>query len=146
MSVEKLIKKGEDDKKSINKSFRLRLATGEFLENISKKTSLSQNEIVNSLIDDAGETLNIAVVLGEKLNGLYKNHTAILWKNINDIFLFVFLISVESKEGIKCHFQLVEVLEENRLPVYNKTFPLKSFDDIIKLGIDSSYSLEFKKK
>ena len=137
MGVENLIKKGEEDKKNINKSFRLRPATAAFLENISEKIGLSQNEIVNSLIDDAGKTLELPIIIGEKLCGPQKVSEIRLSKEMDENCYFDFTISNENK--IKCLFELREKLENIYTVTYSKMFYLKSFNDIIKLGIDSTY-------
>ena len=108
MGIEKLIKKAEEDKKSISKSFRLRSNAADCLENISETLGVSQNEIVNTIIEDTYDNLNIF----KKIKLFFENsktyQTIKLRKKLKDKHIIMFEIK-KGERFFLCTWNIYEL-------------------------------------
>lgn len=55
MSIRKLMIQGDDSKKNISRTFRLRPTTLTALEKLSEKNNISQNEVINIILNESYE-------------------------------------------------------------------------------------------
>lgn len=135
--IDRLIKKGEEDKKSITKTFRLRHTASEALSQISNYTEISQNETINTLIEETYETLKLlkkAKMFLEKKESV----SVEFFKKFSEGNIIIF--TVEHKEDkLICILSLAIDDIAKGFGGTEFTFIIEDVFQLAKYGVDSTY-------
>ena len=139
--IEKLIKKGEEDKKSITKTFRLRYSASEALAKISEFTGVSQNETVNILIEDTFKTLEM---FEQAKLALYVQGRIVKFsKNVDAANMVIFIVE-HQEEKLICRWTVAVDDINGEYSAEEVIFLIEDVFQLMKYGIDSTYTYSEK--
>ncbi|WP_435309698.1 hypothetical protein [Sebaldella termitidis] len=157
ISIIKVLKEGEKQKKLKQKTFRIKEDFSKMLDNLCETTNLSQNEILNIILDDYYDEYNFINELQESLEELKANPNKIIL--ISQVFLFcsdysqlrLYEIAYNQKE--KKYFNVLyqeyigttgeyNFLEKEKI-VFSVDFQIKDYKELLEYnGVTSKYSID----
>ncbi len=142
MSIKKLLLEGEESKKNISKTFRLRPAALEGLEKIAQRSKISQNEVLNVLLQTSYEELEIIRSIESKLRNVASekkssNQFVRVAKNFNGVYSITFNLSFD----LKCELELKEVTQKEVL--LKRNVDIDAVEDLLLYGLDSEFQVSY---
>lgn len=144
-NIKRFLEKGEKQKITKTKSFRLSENAFTVLETLSKTTDSSQNEILNDILDEYNQELKNSEFLRDRLKVLIrepKESTLVLEKyDAINFVKYEYIISYNHKrENFNLKFRLFDVNEitNEKIILERETF-FENLNELLCYGIDSNY-------
>ena len=158
MSIRRLMKQGNEEKKGILKSFRLRGSSKEALENLASVSSVSQNETLNIILEESYADYKVIQEIENYLestisynNNYYIGAIASKCFNQDDYTYCTHFKVISTEVGLK--FNIINqfnVIENSgathpfidRKELVSGLFHLNDLSELLDYGLNSEFKVE----
>ena len=137
-NIRKILLSEGGGKKNVTKTIRFRESAIQALDKISESSSLSQNEVVNAILDEAGRDLNIIDDIRNYLQTIPHDKSVFIEKMIN--FKIHYRYIIYKNLSLKIFIEDKDSVDES---MTIRDIKLNTVNDLLNYGVDSECKIRY---